>query len=553
MAVYGDIQHSMKARLSILNKYKRNIGAGLVLILLLSGCYNNTHIRTQRVLEPGGKVISANAGMAVLLADNPGGSYRIEENGISAFRAGVSYLGLHRGLEQGINIGLGLTGEGNTDLTIGYDIRKVKAFTGNKPYRYGLHVELNSLLDSGLEGNVYQLRPYLMTITSESKNMYAGVHGLLSFGDLTGNDYNETWDPNLNQWTYGYVDYKYRVSSIGLGITVGNEMRLGNVLLQSQIDLSLVNQTHELAGTGFDDNEWGDWNPLDKTGPVIGISTAIRRAPKRVVPDLSYLNNARAPIGTTHRKEAKKVNYDPFTGQMVVKESTDEALRFDPITGELIKATKPAEFDPLTGEAITVESSPQFDPATGLQMATTPEKDQAPVSLLSAEEKSALMTNELKITYLNGNAVNARVIDIQDQGMVVFQVAYGKSGMQTITYDKIRGIKFAGKRKGISGGFEGALAGCGLGVVLPLALSIGVGEPEMIFLGMLTAPVGSLGGFIYGALKNDSYTLNFNAIQTVAADNASRSNIILHTTKVYLKTGSFPKTDLPKTPAGVKP
>lgn len=531
-----------------MNKKSSKICGLLFTILILTGCYNNTHIRTQRVLEPGEKVISANAGMAVLLADNTGGSYQIEENGISALRAGVSYLGLHRGLEQGINIGLGMTGEGALDFTLGYDIRKVQANTVKIPYRYGLHVELNNLSESHPGGNVYQLRPYLMTVTSESKNMYAGVHGLLSFGDLSGNTYNESWDPILSEWTYGFIDYKYRVSSIGLGVTVGNEIRLGNILFQSQVDLSLVNQTHELAGTSFNDDEWGSWNPLDVTGPVIGISTAIRRAPKRVIPDISYLNNVGASIGTTPRNEPKKVNYDPFTGQVV-----GEALRFDPISGELIKATKPVEYDPLTGNAITAESSPKFNPDTGLQIAMAPKKVKTSVALLSAEEKSKLLVNEIRISQLNGNTINAKVLDVLDVGIVVFRESYGKTGIETIAYDKIRGIKFDGKRKGVSGGFEGALAGCGLGVVLPLALSIGVGEPEMIFLGLLTAPVGSLGGFIYGALKNDSYTLNFNTTQTVAIDNAYRRNIILQTTKLYLKTDSFPETDQTKTPAGIKP
>jgi len=517
------------------------------------GCYNNTHIRTQRIIEPGEKIISGNTGFVMQLYDSEG-SYNIRASGISGFRFGFSYLGLHKGYEQGINLGLGLLESEATDITVGYDIRKVRSENGSRPYHYGLYVETNTVFGGngyGLQGGtVLQLRPYIMTITSEQQNWYAGFHGIMSFGELSGGTYDSGyWDSNLGTWIETLNYYDYKASSIGAGLSLGKESRHGKYLFQSQLDLSLINQNHELIGEP-PNNYYEDWNPLDISGPVVGISTSIRLAPPQktprpVYPDLTV--TLPKPL-----ESPKKVIYDPFTGQIVSDESRVLELKFDPMTGEPLKATRELKYDPFTGEVIPPELPLRFDPETGLVVEGFTSEIQETYSLLSSEEQTDLLMKKVSIYSLNGAPSKAELLDVRNDGLFVLQETYGAASQEIIKYDRILQIGLKGRPKGMSRSIGSALAGCGSCVAIGLGSSLVIGH-ESIISWVTIAPAIGLVNWIINANKREKYDLTLNSNPTLLSDAEYRTNLLLQTVRTYLQTDAFPEYDLTKTDAGGNP
>lgn len=516
-------------------------------------------------------MFSVNTGVAVRLADDEN-SNRVDENGISAFRLGISYLGLHGDYEQGLNVGYGVLSAGDkTDLTIGYDIRKVQIKNTKRPYRLGLYIESN-LIEGGdsyesLKGTVFQLRPYMMTVTSEQNNWYAGVHGLLSFGDITGDMSDYTY--NGYDYIHYHDTYKYSVTSLGGGISFGNELRLGGILLQSQVDLSLVNQKHQLIGDPPSSLYWDyyGWGPLKNTGPVIGFSTAIRLAPPRKKPEIYYptVSNTLPGLDSENPMESPNpTRYDPFTGQIIEDQKKPSPLLFDPATGEPLKAGPQLKFDPLSGDAIATpetvkydpmtgeiiqeKEAPKFDPETGLPVDSDPKLAQKPQSLLTKGEQSLLLSKGLKMNSLNGRKVDLRVVDINNQGLTVVHLNNFNLGPQLIPFEEIIRVDFEGGRKGMRRSFGTALAGCGSCVAIALGASIISGDIEALFM-TFYAPAVGLGSWIFGAMQNESYVL----AMTPNHDKAFRQASLLQVIRTYLQTNSFPKNGMIGATIGGKP
>ncbi|MCF7824036.1 MAG: hypothetical protein K9N35_07665 [Candidatus Marinimicrobia bacterium] len=561
----------MKVKSFILNKYFTHIGAGIFLGLVLTSCYNNTHIRTQRILEPGEKVFSVNSGIAAAFADNEAG-YQIEEGGIGAFRFGVSYLGVHGEYEQGLNVGYSLVDYGDkSDIIVGYDIRKVESDAGKRLYRKGFYIEAN-MINGGdsyesLSGTIFQIRPYLMTCTSEQKNWYGGIHGLFSLGNMNA---------NINDYYYSGVsgmqdiDYQYSVISVGAGVSFGNEARLGNILFQTQIDMSMLSQNHNLLSDAPDYLEYGyeDWEPFKRTGPVIGLSTAIRIAPPRKAPTRYYpsITNTLPAIGTIKEQDsAPKLIYDPFTGQEVStqnkppdlffnpetgeeKKSATE-LMFDPVTGEPVESQLLLQFDPVSGEAIAPDQGMKFDPETGYVLENQPAQYEAPYSLLTLGEQSLLLSNGLKIKSLNAKPVQMKVLDITNEGLFVVHETNFRPEQEVIPFDKILQISFEGGRKGMSESFGSALSGCGSCVGIALGVSLLTSDFEAMYLA-LYAPVVGLGTWIYSSTEKDAYHLIMTTNSTTHPDGEYREIILLEVIRTYLQTRSFPQTKLNATGGG---
>lgn len=523
----GGYQLFMKVKSFMLNKHSQKLMVLLLSIFLISGCYNNSHIRTQRIIKKDEPVVSAHAGLNVISPDYSDGSYELSNSGVSGLRVGISYIGLHRGFEQGLNIGLGSMEDGVSDFILGYDIRKPKYNSKGKPYRYGLYLEsnysYNDESDYGPQGGlVFQIRPYIITITSDQNNWYGGFHGLMSFGYLTA--FYDSWE---------YLDYN--ISSIGAGITLGNELRSGKFMLQSQLDISVLNQNHVLNN---DDIQWDDWQhppqPLDNTGLVVSIGLAIHRAPKDAHPKAKRmwqqtpnLKVTPIPIGA----------YDPLTGHLRTPLKQPTKVSFDPLTGEIIQESKAQNYDPYTGQTI---KSP------------APIEKISPYSLLSAQEQSNLLIKGLKITTLNGTSVEARILDVLDQGLLIERQTNGKSIQEILFYNRINRIKFEGPRKGLKGGLQSAMKGCGLGVGLPLALSIFTAEPDFMLFSFLAVPPAVLGGLIFGSMNSERYDLKILKGNSDQSDSEYSKQLILKVITLYLKSG-FPKYDLNQQVIGAKP
>ena len=499
----------------------------LAALLVMSSCYNNSHIRTQRVLEPGDKVYSGFASANITGAETNYESFDIRHGGIPGMRAGISYLGHHKGLEQGFNLAYGGgSGEYNA-LVVGYDLRKVITSPNSTPYRYGVHVEVNNLKNASYDGitggNVFQVQPYIISTTSVLQDWYGGLHGIMSFGDIESTE--EHW--SYTTYNSSEFDFTYKVSGLGLGFTIGNEMRLGQFLVQSQVDLSYLSQQHSVntddyeAITAAFGEEYLELQPLNSSGPYATLGIALSLAPK------SQQNRSRRSITYIDQPWESSVpalKFDPYTGEIITQDDAQETLRFDPLTGLPINE-KPLIFDPLTG--LPVEQ----------------DKPKTPQSLLTPNERSLLLMKGLKIISLNNVITSAVLQDVKDSGLIVYRDIPGRGGIETIQYEDIRNIRFEGGRKGAQQGFKSAATACGTCIGLPLAASLVIGEGGPFALGLIGAPIVGLGTFVMTSMDTDDYELSFRALPAGRTDIEYKKQVFSHLIKIYVESG-FPDYDL---------
>lgn len=291
----------------------------LVCGLLSVSCYNNAHLRTTQALEDGERanafsVISAIGGPA------PG----IENySGISGLRIEASFLkGTGTG-DQGPYLGAGLAGSDGTCYIAGYDKSRYIHLNNKIPCKLGVQGEID--ISSGVVNGVgIQLRPFLTSMVTDTKQGYYGIHALLSYGNI---------DENISY--YGEND-KYKLSSVGLGFTVGTERPNKKTSLQYQYDISLV-RSYLLD------------RDITDTKLMVSFSLGLNNfnPPKKIQSLIEY------PYGIQEIEKLGKLHFDPETGLPIEeKKHTEELQQYDPETGlpmEPEKSVKQPEFDPETG------------------------------------------------------------------------------------------------------------------------------------------------------------------------------------------------------------
>ena len=137
---------------------KRTFCPILVSIFLgLTACYNNAHLRTQKILEPGEMVYSGSGILAVIFFN--------EQTGISGLRGEVSMLTGNKTGEKGLYGGVGL-GYGGVGLSYiaGYEYKKYMRLDTDLPFKLGIQAELNLT-----PGNEYNFKNAVGTPNSLSK------------------------------------------------------------------------------------------------------------------------------------------------------------------------------------------------------------------------------------------------------------------------------------------------------------------------------------------------------------------------------------------------
>lgn len=484
--------------------------------LILGGCYNNSHIRTQRVLEAEDKVVSIYGAMNLIGTETDWQSYDIAANGLPGLNFGLSYLQHRKGSEQGLNISYGF-GIGDypefTSFGLGYDFRKVN-LESSTPYRYGLHGQYNQILEEYYykSSSVIQLRPYVMTVTSEKNGTYGGVHGLLSFGEIIR---------LINYWDFdeSSVQYSYQASSLGAGFTLGYEFRVGGLLTQAQADFSFIQQNHEvLSGyVNLVDRTYLEIEPLDESGLFISFGIAVSNAPKSVKKSRRNSNWMAIPVET---------------------QPTEVPLEFDPLTGEPIfqtKSPKPQKYDPLTGEALPSEPG-IFDPLTGELVEPTSSQ-----SLLTPSERILLIRNQLTISSINGFNRVATITDVQSNGLHISYLSNGLATGEVIDFASIKTIHLSGGRKGFTKGLAAAGKTCAVCVVIPLGGAVILGEFELFGIGLTVGPATALASFLLTAMSEDTYHLQFGKAPHWRTDSIYKQRIITALTKTYITSG-FPSS-----------
>ena len=295
----------------------------IILVLLLTfGCHNNAHLRTQKILEKKESVISISGVLPIGGIDD---SYSIDdENGILGMRGELSYIKGFGNYELGPYAGFGFSDLDDPGFILGFDYKNYLNISSNRPIKFGAQFELNS----SEYGQVFHIKPSLITVTNQKKAGYFGIHGLLYNGSL------KLWNPS-----------PYNYSSLGFGFTIGTEYISSKLSIQAQTDLSVVNNAFRIKGDSnflyYDDY---NYDPGDDYYLLVGLSAGVNffNAPEGRNKFFEPM-----PIPNYKKVKTKDIHYDPNTGEVISSGTT----KFDPNTGELL-SSQTEIFNPNTGEKI---------------------------------------------------------------------------------------------------------------------------------------------------------------------------------------------------------
>ena len=203
------------------------------LLLVLAGCHNNAHLRTQKVLKPGEKVYSGSGVLAMGGVDDITSYDAVDNTGVMGLRGEVSMLKGGEDSESGPYLGIGALEDG-PGLIAGYDYKNYIGLDSGLPKKLGAQFEVNI----SEIGQVFHLRPSITSTTKRGRPLYGGLHGILAVGNLMDEyahyrwetvDSSEVYEDNLGNISYGSDRHNigvgegidYRFNSLGAGITAG--------------------------------------------------------------------------------------------------------------------------------------------------------------------------------------------------------------------------------------------------------------------------------------------------------------------------------------------
>ena len=379
-------------------------------LLVLVGCHNNAHLRTQKILKPGEKAYSGSGVLAMGGADEDWNG--INNTGVMGLRGEVSMLKGSKDSEAGPYFGVGI-GDDGPGLILGYDYRKYTGQSSGSIKKLGAQIEVNI----GEAGQAFHLRPSITSTTGRGKPFYGGVHGLLAVGNLMDGFEWETYDSSgyhMFEHHEEWIDYRF--NSLGAGITAGVEfLAFDNNSIQLQVDVSLVKNSFstdaEPPDTDMENVNWASW--LDDNG---NIDEAFESHDDELMPMVT------GSIGMSFFKPdpTNKESFEPLPTPSYNTGQTQVQAVFDPETGEKISGGM--RFDPETGEAI-VEM--QFNPETGEQISVAEEKQKMSYSEIVLQAKGAAKSRHNRATY---NAAGVASCFIYPVGLPV-AILYTESGV----------------------------------------------------------------------------------------------------------------------------
>jgi len=334
-------------------------------LLVLVGCHNNAHLRTQKVLKPGEKAYSASGVVATGSETRYG---RLDYTGVPGIRGEVSMLTGREGGEAGPYFGIGLGSDEQFGYVGGFEYKQYRVSGSGAPKKLGIQGELNYTPkgDWGAYGSTLHFRPSFTTTTTKEKYFYSGIHGLLARGSLVKG--------------YGYGDdISYNFNSLGLGITAGVEYLLLSSSIQIQIDASMLRNTYASDEPSFGDgyyyNYYDDDEPSQSTFLLTGSAGV-----SFFKPDPTNKESFE-PLPAPAQIQPQPI-FDAETGERI-----PGGMRFDPETGQPITETEP-EFDPMTGKVIPAkQTAPRLDSRTEPQGVTLSDHEIQSMALVNARQK----------------------------------------------------------------------------------------------------------------------------------------------------------------------
>ena len=307
-------------------------------LFLLSGCYNNSHIRTLKVLEDGEIVTSFSGSVNIAPEEYIGYVYDGNNyygnyygggvnTGLAGLRGEYSILRGYKNSEAGLYSGVGAGVEAVT-WHVGLEYKKYINSINLRPFKAGINIELNKNVEVGTAIHSIQS---IKTTTSKKNPFYGGLHSIFTYGSQ-----------ELPEYRFEGVSYNFLMK--GVGITLGIEnfssifslfgMNTSTIL---QIDASLLSSKFfNLKGV----HNIGVKNKYPTISASLGFNffnTSLKKG------------NQLTPLPKPRKDPA--LEFDPDSGEPIKK--TPSRLEFDPETGTPIKKTSSGvEFNPETGEPV---------------------------------------------------------------------------------------------------------------------------------------------------------------------------------------------------------
>lgn len=319
-----------------------------LILLLYSGCYNNAHVRTQKMLGVGEKVYSGSGSLNLGGQDGTFGY-----TGVPGFRAELSLLkGTNFG-EIGFWGGAGLLGESIINSYFGGgEVRKNLYLIDYSPFKLGFQGEFNFTPKSNYRGfgSSIQIRPSLISCTNKSDAFYGGIFGLFSLSSLKKEEYFYEWDTAFLE-TKESIPYTH--NTVGIGLTSGFELFASKNSIQIQMDISYIKGFINPQSSHYLKH---NYNGLIVTGSV-GMNIFKPNGSGKVIRRTEYKTNQSRNLHPEKLQDTSKLIFDPESGKIIKPSklgATDSSsVQFDPETGL-----------PIEGED-NKEKQPMFDPETG--------------------------------------------------------------------------------------------------------------------------------------------------------------------------------------------
>ena len=307
-----------------------------ILIFLILGCHNASHIRTQKILEQDETAIS------IGVITNLGGDtdaykfHSIRESNNFGGRAEISYLKGSGNSEFGPYAGFGMT---TMDFGIigGFDYRTYSGLYSNNPLKVGGQIEINYTPIGVTTGSTIVFKPSITSTTNKQKKYYYGIHGLIAEGMNLSHEAGY-FDTNLNQEAGSIINY--HISSVGGGISFGLETQvLKKYIIQIQLDFSSITNSfkssflYPSSAIPYDDmmtNDVLETGSLDyiNSYPFVGLSIGTSFFKKKKI------SNKRTKTPYVIPNEKRK--YDPQTGEELPNKNSSKKTIYDAETGAII-------------------------------------------------------------------------------------------------------------------------------------------------------------------------------------------------------------------------
>ena len=437
----------------------KNIFLLIAFSVILTGCYNNAHLRTQHALKDEETVFSASSTLNIT---GEAMDYALQTPGALGLRGEISYLRGKPWGELGLFGGIGFGSEGETiGYTGGLDLRKYSWTKKGMGLKMGGQAEITLLPQSdryyrSTHGYGIHFRPSITTITTKNNDYYVGFHGLYSLSQMSSFDYINYYENGL--WQYIEDDIAHTQITSGIGLTLGGEFPSRKSALQIVINGTLASGrsiVHDYTDILVDENSYSTF--------VVSGSVGLNFYKPRSV-SVSTQGPSPPPV--------------PLQKQQV-------PMLFDPTTGEIIESkTTGVEFDPLTGEP--VESPPNVTP--------------------------------LPMTFLGGRMADIKLIDgslyskvklqsISSEGITFLYDKKSRSplGRRTLSNTTVliplvqmNSIIIYEGNNSVGKGVSGCLAGCAIGYCGPLLISLITGVDELGGFVLFTVPLGIVYGWTNG-------------------------------------------------------